>query len=367
MLQGRRNHKSFGPRFISSNKRTRLLVAYKRNWIIPVHLFVDLDINGDGTAYDDVLRERRFIYHGEGTISYQIPLGPLYQAGIYTFTIEIEEDFSIFQGSTSVSIDLVERTSLSLEYDIINPRAEGKHYIWEDERIHFTLLDEDGDPLPDILEEESVNRLIYYQIINGKNVFGFDQVGLSDGKLTKDHQPAAFGFETCTIFHEGSRFFAPSEDRDKAQIFRRPLILNFTDFSHDNSLRQDLPHSGHRGESIVVEATVQDYLNQSLVPNHHIFLGYDEQYTGESGVSDEFGNISFEVSLIDIGLIQAGLYNLNIYIHLSEEFKSAGAHSINLLRIYEIGSAKCEYFLQLGQKLSSFLFIITINLFFRFI
>lgn len=209
--------------------------------------------------------------------------------------------------------------------------------MWEDENINFTLLDEDGDPLPNILEEESVNRLIHYQIINGKNVFGSQEASLSDGKLIVEHQPAAFGFETCTIFHEGSRFFAPSEDRDKALILRRPLILNFTDFRHDNPNRREVPHSGHRGESIIVEATVQDYLNQLLVSNHEVFLGYDGKVTRESGVSDEFGNVSFEVSLIKIELIQAGSYVLNLKIYSSKVFESARVEHQEDIYIFEIG------------------------------
>ena len=307
-----------------------------QNWIIPVHLFVDLDVNGDGTAYDDVLRERRFIYHGEGTFSYEIPIGDLYQAGEYAFTIEIEEGFSIFEGSTSVSIDLVERTTLYIDYEILNPRAEGKHYIWEKEKINFTLLDEDGTPLPDILEEEAVSRLIYYQIINGRNVYGSVEVGLLDGKTVIDHLPVAYGFEACTVFYEGSRFFAPSQDRDKAMILRRPLILNFTDFRHNNLQRQDLPYSGHRGESIIVEATVQDYLNQSLVPNHKIFLGYDGQRTDKFSISNNNGCVSIEASLIDIGLIQAGSYPLSVNIFQSDKFESARAEHHDIY-IFEIG------------------------------
>ncbi|MHA1301936.1 MAG: hypothetical protein ACTSO9_21175, partial [Candidatus Helarchaeota archaeon] len=315
-----------------------------KEYIIPVRIFVNLDINGDGIAHDDVLDELRYIYEGTGRFSYKIPISPLYQAGIYNFSIEIEEG-TFFKGSTWILIDLVERTTLSINYDILNPRAEGKHYIWEPERIRFTLLDEDGTPLPEICgsatDYEIVNRLIRYQIINGRNVYGAEDTSLEKGTFYIIHKPDSYGFETCSAFYEGSRFFTPAEQKRKGEIFRRPLILHFLDYYNDNPERLDLPHSGHRGENITIKARVQDYLNLSYLENHKVFFGHTGKYLDISDISDEDGNVTLIVPLTaENGLIQAGLYNLSIKIYISEKFQSIEIFHSEILRVYENCSVK---------------------------
>ncbi len=315
-----------------------------KDFIIPIRLYVNLDIDGDGIAHDDALGEVRAIYDGKGAISYEIPRDPLYQAGIYNFSIEIEEG-TFFKGSTWILIDLVERTTLSINYDILNPRAEGKHYIWEPERIRFILLDEDGTPLPETCGSETdyeiVNRLIHYQIINGKNVYGVEETSLESGTFSIIHEPDSYGFETCSAFYEGSRFFAPADQKRKAEIFRRPLILHFLNYYHDNPERLDLPHSGHRGENITIKARVQDYLNLSCLKGHDMFFGYNGKYLDISNTSNEDGNVTITVPLTaENGLIQAGLYNLSIKIYLSEKFETAETFHPIILRIFENCSIK---------------------------
>lgn len=314
-------------------------------WILL--LFVDLDLNGDGIAHDDILNELRFIYFGEGQISYRIPLGPLYQAGVYNFTVRIQEETSIFTGSASVLIDLVERTSLSIEYDILEERAEGKHYIWEPENITFTLRDEDGDPLPDYSQyhiNETVNRLIRYKITNGKVDQGSHLVDLEHGKHTITHVPAAYGFETCTVTYGGSRFFTPADARDKVEIFRRPLIFRFLDFHHDNPARKNLPHTGHRGETVYITAQVQDYLNLSTqMEGHEVYFGYDGTYLDIHNTTNENGTTVLEVPLTAAnGLTQAGKYGLHLRIHQTEKYQPIEASHPEELVIFENCSVKFE-------------------------
>ncbi|MHA1439948.1 MAG: hypothetical protein ACTSPD_20555, partial [Promethearchaeota archaeon] len=323
-----------------------------KNYIIPVRLYVDKDINGDGIAHDDVLGEFRFIYYGVGNFSYQIPLGPLYQAGIYNFSIEIEDEGSIFEGSTSILIDLVERTTISISYEFLNPRAERKHYIWEPEKIHFILRDEDGMPLPEFnvfnYAEERINRIVHYQIINGKNVYGSEEVNLGEGKFFIIHKPDSYGYEFCTAIYEGSRFFAPAIRRSKAEIFRRPLILHFLEYNHDNDdpERLNIPHSGHRGETLIIKTRVQDYLNLTYLEGHRVFFGYNRTYLDISNISNINGFATLKIPLTAVsGLIQAGLYNIKIKIYITEKYQSVENTSMtsqysDKLYIYEIGYMK---------------------------
>ncbi|MBY9008484.1 MAG: hypothetical protein KGD74_01300 [Candidatus Lokiarchaeota archaeon] len=308
-----------------------------KDYIIPVRIYLDAE-NFDHT---DILG-LMFLYYGVGRFSFKIPFDSDFQSGIYNFTIEIQPG-SLFKGSMTFSIDLVERTTLLIDYYILNPLANGQHYIREPENITFTLIDEDRMPLPFACENELVNRWIYYQIINGKNVFGLEEVGLLNGSFFIIHKPESYGFETCSAFNTGSRFFAPSQEKKRVEVLRRPLILHFIDYSHDNPERLALPYSGHRGEHILISARVQDYLNRSYLKNHNVIFGYDNKYSVYSSLSDTNGNTLVSVPLNSIsGLMQAGKYRMYVKIALSEKFESVVTSNPNLLNVLEYGHFECS-------------------------
>ena len=308
-----------------------------KDYIIPVRIYLD----AENFEYVDILG-MMFLYYGVSRFSYKIPFSSDFQAGIYNFTIEIQPG-SLFEGSMTFSIDLVERTTLLIEYFILNPLAEGKHYIREQENITFTLIDEDNMPLPYTCENEFVNRWIHYQIINGKNLFGSEEVGLLNGSFFIIHKPESYGFETSSAINTGSRFFAPSREKKRVEVFRRPLILHFVDYSHDNQDRLGLPYSGHRGEHLLVTARVQDYLSRTYLKNHKVIFGYNKKYSLYSSSSDMNGNVLVTVPLdSESGLIQAGKYRMYIKIDLSEKFGSVVASSPNLLHILEFGHFECN-------------------------
>jgi hypothetical protein len=303
-----------------------------KDYIIPIRIFID------GVNFDHVdAIGLQTIEYGKGLFSYEIPLGPLFQAGVYNFTIEIQPG-SLFTGNLTFSIDLVERTLISISYNILNKRALGKHYIWEEEEIMFILVDEDGKPLPETFENELVNRKIDYQIINGKNIFGSTEVSLTDGSFTLLHKPDSYGFETCSAFYKGSRYYAPSSESKQVQVYRRPLYLYFIDYHHDNIERQAFPYIGHREENLLLYARVRDYLNLSYVDGHSVVFGVNGKYLDISEYSDQNGNVILNVPLIEEnGLIQAGSYKLSTKIFLSEKFESAENRTSPILQIFEIG------------------------------
>jgi len=311
---------------------------------IPINIYIDIDLNGDGVKHDDIFGGKyRFIENGTGVISYQIPTDDTFQAGQYMFTIIIDEKWSSFTGSTSFQIDFVERTTLEIIRHINNTRANGKHYLWEQEKIEFILRDEDRDPLPDnctIIDGTviGINRLINYQIVNGENIYGTTEVDLQYGNYSRDHTPTTFGFETCTVMYGGARFFAPSDSRKTVQILRRPLILTFINYSHNNPNRASLPYSGHRGEDITIVARVQDYLNESYLQNQIVQFGHSGNFFGVSNRSDNNGWIYLNVELNSTNnLIQAGNYRLNLKIAMNDYYQSIVATHSDELHIFEIG------------------------------
>ena len=318
--------------------------------IIPINVFVNIDLNGDGIKHDDIYRGKySYIINGKAVISYIIPIDDTFQAGQYRFTIVIDDEWSIFTGNTSLLIDFVERTTLEIKYHILNPRSEGKHYIGEQENIEFILLDEDDDPLPastityngSIL---NINRFIQYQIVNGKNIYDSIEVGLDDGNFTVEHRPAAFGFETCTIMYEGDRFFTPSTSRKVAEIIRRPLILTFIDYRHNNQDRLNAQHTGHRGETITVFARVQDYLNESYLENQIVYFGHNGKFLDVSNKSSVDGWTTIVVDLNEKNnLIQAGDYHLSLLIEMNDRYKSIMASHSELLHVFEIGHISINF------------------------
>ena len=198
-------------------------------------------------------------------------------------------------------------------------------------------------PLPYTCENELVNRWIYYQIINDKNVFGSEEVGLVNGSFFIIHKPESYGFEACSVINTGSRFFAPSQEKKRVEIFRRPLILHFIDYSHNNQERLGLPYSGHRGEQLLVNARVQDYLNRYYLQNHKVIFGYNNKFSIYSSDSDINGSALVTVPLNSkSGLMQAGRYRMYIKIALSEKFESVVASSPNLLNVLEFGHFECN-------------------------
>ncbi|MHA2290211.1 MAG: hypothetical protein ACXABG_15605, partial [Promethearchaeota archaeon] len=308
-----------------------------KDYLIPVRIFVD----GMNFDHVDVLGLMT-IKKGVGRFSYEVPLGPGYQAGIYKFTIEIEPG-SFFEGNTSFHIDLRERTTLTISYNILNPRAHGNHYIWEQEEILFTLLDEDGKPLPDSCENESVDRLIRYQIINGQYVTDIKETGLFNGSFSLYNKPKKIGDEYCIGRNNGSRFFAPAYQKRIADILRRPLILIYSQYWHNNPKRADLPHTGHRRETLFIEAFVKDYLNLTLRPYHKVNFGYNGMLKEYYDVSDENGYVKIEVPLnTESGLIQADTYNPFLKIVLTTNFQSIINQSLETLRILEFGQFDCQ-------------------------
>jgi len=311
---------------------------------IPINIYVDIDLNGDGIKQDDIFGGKyRFIENGTGVISYLIPTDETFQAGQYMFTIIIDEKWSSFTGSTSFLIDFVERTTLKIIYNITNPRANGNHYLWEQEEIEFILADEDGDPLPNSLPIKDgsfiINRSINYQIVNGQNIYGTEKVDLDEGNFILEHTPTTYGFEICTVMYEGDRFFVSSDSRSIAQILRRPLNLTFIDYWHNNPNRPDVPHSGHRGEVITIIARIQDYLNESYyLQNQIVQFGHSGKFFGVSNSSTNDGWIYIDVELNNTNnLIQAGDYLLNLKIDMNDYYQSIAATHSDLLHIFEIG------------------------------
>ena len=303
-----------------------------KDYLIPVRIFID----GMNFNHVDILGLMT-IKQGVGRFSYEIPLGADFQAGIYNFTIEIEPG-TFFEGNTSFSIDLRERTTLTISYEILEPRAAGNHYIWEQEKILFTLTDEDGKPLPIQCENELVDRLIRYQIINGQYITDIKEPGLINGSFSIFNTPKAFGSESCIAINDGSRFFAPAYQKRVVTVFRRPLNLIYLRYSHDNPNRLDLPHTGHRGETMFVEALVQDYLNETFRPNHKINFGYNGMLKNYYAISDENGYVKIEIPLTsESGLIQADSYNPFIKIKLTSKFQSVANFSLEKLQILEFG------------------------------
>ena len=308
-----------------------------KDYLIPVRIFID------GTNFNHVdILGLMTIKQGVGRFSYEIPLGADFQAGIYNFTIEIEPG-TFFEGNTSFSIDLRERTTLTISYEILELRAAGNHYIWEQEKIHFTLIDEDGKPLPIQCENELVDRLIRYQIINGQYITDIREPGLLNGSFSIFNTPKAFGNEFCIADNYGSRFFAPAYQKRVIKVFRRPLNLIYLQYTHDNPNRLDLPHTGHRGETLFVEALVQDYLNGTFRPNHKVNFGYNGMLKNYYTISDGNGYVKIEIPLTsESGLIQADNYNPFIKIKLTSKFQSKTNFSLEKLQILEFGHFDCQ-------------------------
>ena len=312
--------------------------------IIPINVFVDIDLNGDGIKHDDIFNGKySFIRNGQAVIPYNIPSDDTFQAGQYTFTVVIDEEWSSFTGSTSFLIDLVERTQLKIIYNILNAKAEGKHYLWEQEDIVFILVDEDNVPLPDkcTIKDGSIgiNRFIQYQIVNGENIFDTKQVNLNYGNYTREHIPSSYGFEICTVMYEGDRFFAPSESRNVAQILRRPLILEFVDYRHNNPERLNDLHSGNRRENITIVARVQDYLDEIYLKNQIVQFGHSGRFFDVSNKSIDGGWIYINVELNESNsLIQAGEYPLSLLIRRNDHYQSITASHSDPIHIFEIGS-----------------------------
>ena len=313
--------------------------------IIPINVFVDIDLNGDGIKHDDIFNGKySFIRNGRAVILYNIPSDDTYQAGQYTFTVVIDEEWSSFTGSTSFLIDLVERTQLKIIYHILNPKAEGNHYLWEQEEIEFILVDEDRVPLPDTctIKDGSIieiNRFIQYQIVNGENIYDTIEVTLNDGNYTREHTPSSYGFEICTVMYEGDRFFAPSESRNVAQIFRRPLILEFVDYWHNNPERENDLHSGNRGEDITIVARVQDYLDEIYLENQNVQFGHSGTFFDVSNRSNGDGLVYINVELTESNsLIQAGDYLLSLIIRQNDYYQPITASHSDPIHIFEIGS-----------------------------
>ena len=313
--------------------------------VIPINVFVDIDLNGDGIAFDDIFSGRySFLKNRSAVISYTIPLDDTFQAGQYTFTVVIDEEWSSFTGNTSFLIDFVERTTMKIKYHILNDRASGQHYLWEEEEIEFILADEDGDPLPDscIIKDGSIigiNRFIQYQIVNGENIYDTREVNLIDGNYIREHIPSSYGFEICTVMYEGDRFFAPSKSMNVARILRRPLILEFIDYKHNNPERLDDLHSGNRGENITIVARVQDYLDEIYLENQIVQFGHSGTYFDVSNKSVDGGWVYLNVKLDESNsLIQAGDYILGLIIRKSEYYQSTTALHSDPIHIFEIGS-----------------------------
>ncbi|MFX1556697.1 MAG: Ig-like domain-containing protein [Promethearchaeota archaeon] len=318
---------------------------------IPINIFVDIDLNGDGIKHDDIFRGKYFfIENGTGVIAYNIPVDDTFQAGQHKFTVVIDEEWSSFTGSTSFLIDFIERTTLEIKYHFLNPNASGRHYLWEEEQIEFILRDEDGDPLPyscNIKDGSMIvtNRTIYYQIVNGKNTYGTAHVTLEDGNYSIYYTPTKYGFETSTVTYQGARFFAPSNSRRIAKILRRPLNLTFIDYWHNNPNRPDVKHSGHRGEIITIVARIQDYLNGSNLKNQIVDFGYYIhhfrdiiRYLDISNKSDNNGWVYINVKLnVTNKLIQAGNYQLRLKIKMNDYYQPIEVSHQDRLRIFEIG------------------------------
>ena len=84
-----------------------------KDHVIPMRLYVDADLNGDGTAHDDAIGELRYLYYGEGDISFKIPCNSFYEPGLRTFTVEIESS-SPFSGSDDVQVTIIECPSITI-------------------------------------------------------------------------------------------------------------------------------------------------------------------------------------------------------------------------------------------------------------
>ena len=274
---------------------------------IPINVFVDIDLNDDGIAHDDIFEgSYRYIENGKSIISYLVPTDNTFQAGQYNFSVEIDEEWSSFTGSTYFLIDLVERTTLSITYYFPNSRTEGKHYIWEAEIVEFTLLDEDDKPLEVMIEDKNslmieTNLNIHYQITNGRNIYNVVKVDLVYGNYCIEYTPTTYGFETCVVKYEGSRFFAPSEKIRRERVFRRPLILNFIDFHHDNdkklsqivnnSVFSQSPHSNKSFFDLFEDAKRDFYkIDPSVFASAVVFVN-----NLETGKIHQAGKINLEV------------------------------------------------------------------------
>ena len=233
------------------------------NYLIPARLYVD------GVNFDhvDILQGTFNILLGKAELFYKIPLGPSFQAGIYNFTIEIQPG-TFFEGSITFSIDLVERTSLSIEYIILNTKANGKHYVNESEIIKFTLLDEDNSPLPHFID---------YQIINKGVDFGTLSIN-ELGIYLLENVPSSYGIQFCYAKYRGTRFFALSEDKISVRILKRPLVLDFISYTHDNPERADKPFLGHRGDTLTVITRVKDYLDDVYLRGQEVEFAYDNNF-----------------------------------------------------------------------------------------
>ena len=298
------------------------------NYIIPARLFVD------GVNFDhvDILQGTFNILLGKVELFYEIPLGPSFQAGIYNFTIEIQPG-TFFEGSITFSIDLVERTSLSIEYIILNTKANGKHYVNESEIIKFTLLDEDMSPLPHFIDYQIINRGISFGTVN------INELGI----YLLDNVPSSYGIQVCHTKYRGTRFYALSEDRISVEILKRPLVLNFIGYTHDNLERENLHYLGHRGDTLTITTRVKDYLDDVYLKGHVVEFAYDNNFIGISEASSQGGYAIFNIPLSEAtGLIQEGIYSLSVRIRETKIFKSIrDAHETELV-IFEVGYFECS-------------------------
>lgn len=106
-----------------------------KDYSIPVRLYCDVDLNDDGTAFDDVMGELRFIYYGSGKFDYTIPCNSFFEPGMRTFTVVVEEQGSLFHGSDSIQVEIVETPTITF----ISPEQEGLYGIEPPEiEVEFT-------------------------------------------------------------------------------------------------------------------------------------------------------------------------------------------------------------------------------------
>ncbi len=198
-----------------------------------------------------------------------------FKAGQFNLTVRIDTTRSSFFGQVTVILDMVSRPVLEIStVRDHNEAFSDRHFVHESETLTVTLRDEDGDVIPNEFRLFNgslfdFNNVVYaaYRFEDLSFQSWQENTGITNGNLVSTLIPESLGiavsFQTHAIISNiaGDRFHDPVNDVFLFKVERRPVMLNITNFYHDNPSRP--AHLVHRNDLITIQGYAMDLLNAS--------------------------------------------------------------------------------------------------------